>query len=42
MKPHRNSKIPKTEFHRLKEIRFNYHKFLWTKFKKRIQTKRLG
>lgn len=40
MKAQRKEKIDSTEFSRLKEIRFNYHKFLWTKFKRRISTKR--
>jgi len=42
MKAHRKGKIDSTEYNRLKEIRFNYHKFLWTKFKRRIRTKRLA
>ena len=41
MKPHRKEKIYKTEFQRILEIGKNYHKFLWTRFKKKIQTKRL-
>lgn len=42
MKPHRKKKISSVEFIRMKEVRFNYHKFLWTRFKRKIQTKRLG
>ncbi len=42
MKTHRKEKIDSTEWDRMKEIRFNYHKFLWTKFRRRIQTKRLA
>jgi len=41
MKPHRKEKIHSTEWFRLKEIRFNYHKFLWSKFKRKIRIKRL-
>jgi hypothetical protein len=41
MKPHRKEKIDSKEFSRLREIGYNYHKFLWTKFKRRIQIKRL-
>ena len=41
MKPNRKGKIPKTEFDRLKEIGYNYHKFLYKKFKRIIKTKRL-
>jgi hypothetical protein len=41
MKPHRKEKIDESEFNRLKEIGYNYHKFLWTKFKIRIKIKRL-
>jgi hypothetical protein len=41
MKTYRKEKIDKTEFGRLREIGFNYHKFMWTKFKKRIRIKRL-
>jgi len=41
MKTHRKGKIDRTEFSRLKEIGCNYHKFLWTKFKRKIRTKRL-
>lgn len=42
MKPNRKEKIDSTEFSRLCEIGHNYHKFLWTKFKRRIRTKRLN
>ena len=42
MKPHRKGKIHTTEFSRLREIGYNYHKFLWKKFKRRIRTKRLN
>ncbi len=42
MKVHRKSKIYCKEFIRLKEIGFNYHKFLWTKFKRKISNKRLN
>lgn len=42
MKPHRKEKIDSTEFSRLREICYNYHKFLWTKFKRRIRVKRLN
>lgn len=42
MKPHRKEKIPNKEFNRLYEIAHNYHKFLWTKFKRKIQVKRLN
>lgn len=41
MKPHRKQKMTSKEFSRCREIGFNYHKFLWTKFKRRINTKRL-
>ena len=41
MKPHRKEKIHSTEFSRLREECYNYSKFLWTKFKRRIKTKRL-
>jgi len=41
MKPYRKEKIDSTEFGRLFEIGKNYHKFLWTKFKRKINTKRL-
>lgn len=41
MTPHRKEKIDSMEFGRLKQIRYNYHKFIWTKFKRRIKTKRL-
>ena len=41
MKAHRKGKINKNEFLRIREIGYNYHKFLWTKFKRRIKTKRL-
>jgi len=41
MKAHRKEKINSTEYSRLKEIGFNYHKFLWSKFKRKIRTKRL-
>lgn len=41
MKAHRKEKIHASEFNRIKEIRFNYHKFLWTKFKRVLKTKRL-
>ena len=41
MKPYRKGKIDDTEFDRIKQIGRNYHKFLWTKFKRRIETKRL-
>jgi hypothetical protein len=41
MKPHRKEKIHRKEFERLKEIGYNYHKFLWNKFKRIIKTKRL-
>jgi len=42
MKPHRKGKIPKIEFNRLREIGYNYHKYLWTKFKRRIKKKRFN
>jgi hypothetical protein len=42
MKAHRKGKIDSKEFSRLKEIGYNYHKFLWTKFKTKIETKRLN
>lgn len=42
MKPYRKEKIDSTEYMRLREIRYNYHKFLWTKFKRRIRIKRLN
>ena len=41
MKTYRKGKIDATEFDRIKQIARNYHKFLWTKFKRRIETKRL-
>ena len=41
MKAHRKGKMDSTEFSRLKEIITNYHKFLYTKFKRKISTKRL-
>lgn len=41
MKPYRKRKIPKKEFLKLRAIAHNYHKFMWTKFKKRIKIKRL-
>lgn len=40
MKPHRKEKIHSKEWKKMKEIGFNYHKYLWKKFKKRIKTKR--
>ena len=40
MKAYRKGKIDSSEFHNLKEIRFNYHKFMWTKFKIKIRKKR--
>jgi hypothetical protein len=42
MKAYRTGKIHYKEFARLKEIGYNYHKFLWTKFKRKIATKRLN
>lgn len=42
MKAHRKGKIDSKEFMRLKEIGYNYHKFLWTKFRRRIRIKRLN
>lgn len=39
MKPHRKEKIDSIEFSKIREIRYNYHKFMWAKFKKRIKTK---
>lgn len=42
MKPHRKEKIDSTEFNRLREICYNYHKYLWTKFKRRIRIKKLN
>lgn len=41
MQPNRKAKIDSTEFNRIREIAKNYHKFLWTKFKRKIKTKRL-
>jgi len=41
MKVHRKGKINATEFFRIKEIGRNYHKFLWSRFKRKIKTKRL-
>lgn len=41
MKPNRKSKIDSNEFNKLREIGYNYHKFLWTKFRRRIKIKRL-
>jgi len=41
MKTHRKEKINSKEFGRLKEIGYNYNKFLWTKFRRRIKTKQL-
>jgi len=41
MKPHRSEKINKTEFGRLRAIGYNYHKFMWSKFKIRIRKIRL-
>jgi len=37
MKANRKGKLSKTTFNRLREIGYNYHKFLWTKFKRRIK-----
>lgn len=42
MKPHKKSKLTSKEFSRIREIGYNYHKFLWSKFKRRIKIKRLG
>ncbi len=42
MKAHRKKKLASREFLRLREIGHNYHKFLWTKFRRRIKTKRLN
>ena len=41
MKALRKGKIDSYEFNRIKEIGTDYHKFLWTHFKRRIRTKRL-
>ena len=41
MKPHRKGKIDSAEFSKLREIRYNYHKFMWSKFGIRIRSKRL-
>jgi len=41
MKDHRKGKIDSVEFYRIYEIGKNYHKFLFTRFKRRIRTKRL-
>ena len=41
MKPHRKGKIDSTEFSRLKDIGRNYHKYLWTRFKRIKKKKRL-
>ena len=41
MKPYRKGKIHDTEFYRIWEIGKNYHKFLFTRFKRKIRTKRL-
>lgn len=41
MKAYRKHKIYKLEFYRIYEINKNYHKFLYTKFKRRIKIKRL-
>ena len=42
MKPHRKTKIPKQEFDRLFAIGRNYHKFLYTKFKRILKIRRLN
>ncbi len=42
MKAIRKSKLTAQEWARLKEVRYNYHKFLWTRFKRRIRIKRLN
>ena len=39
MKALRKSKLAKSEFDRIKEIRFNYHKLIYKKNKKRIKRK---
>ena len=41
MKAHRKGKIHHTEFFRILEIGKNYHKFLFTRFKRKIKIKRL-
>lgn len=41
MKPYRKGKIHAREWNRLQEIRFNYHKYIWKRFKRKINTKRL-
>lgn len=41
MKAYRKGKIHNTEFFRIWEIGKNYHKFLFTRFKRRIKIKRL-
>lgn len=41
MRTLRKTKIDSTEYYRIKEIRYNYHKFLRTRFKRKIKTKRL-
>ena len=42
MKAHRKGKIAHTEYSRIMDIARNYHKFLWKKYKRRIDTKRLN
>ena len=42
MKAYRTEKLDSKEFSRVREIGANYHKFMWTKFKIRIKTKRLN
>jgi len=41
MKAYRKKKIHSTEYYRIFEIGKNYHKFLYTRFRKRIKLKRL-
>lgn len=43
MKPHRKGKIDSTEWDKIKMIgRHNYHKFMWTRFKRKIRKKRFN
>jgi hypothetical protein len=41
MKPHRKSKIYRSEFHKIKEIAANYHKRMYKRWGIKIATKRL-